>query len=105
MTFTKDMQAVINGTLAEETTESRELYLCMDNNGDIAKLRNAIIDNLVKKYKKGIYDKMLAIKAFYHLAEEENKIYKKEWGYNFSALDRFRAAYYMMQTFDPEEYI
>ena len=105
MTFTKEMQAIINGTLAAETDESRELYLCMDNNNDIANLRNAIINNLVKKYKKGIYDKMLAIKAFYHLAEEENKIYKKYYGYNFSTLDRFRAAYYMTQTFDPEEYI
>lgn len=105
MKLTKEMQAILNGEIANETVESRELYLCMDNESKLSTMRECIIKNLAKKFKKGIYDKEKAYIAFYHLADAMNVLYKKDFGYNFNTADRFRASIEMAESIDLTEYI
>lgn len=72
--------------------EARELYICTINNGDVYPQIQAVIANLKKKYKKGSYNKDLAVDAWYHVAEHEAVIYYKEFGYKFTVTERFTCA-------------
>lgn len=80
----------------KETIESNELYLYTINTGTLY-TRSILptLENLKKKYKKGIYDKEKAIDAFYHISTEAAKMYAKEFcsaDFRFSVQDRFTVA-------------
>ena len=58
-----------------------ELYLYIVNDGNLYRSRTtSIIDNLKKKYKKGTFDKELAVKAFMYLVDDGVRKYDKEFG-------------------------
>lgn len=85
----------------KETEESRELFLYATNDGNL--YRQSItpaIENLRKKYNKGIFDREKAIDLFYYIATSASKLYNKDFGYMFDVQARFTAAadmvdYYM----------
>ena len=79
--------------------EVDELVLYTINDGDIYRQKaKPIIDNLHKKFKKGTYDKTLAVKAWLSLADLGAKKYAKDyakpadWNKIFSPADRREAA-------------
>lgn len=75
------------------TVESRELVLYATNTGELYRGQTAaVIKNLAKKVKRGIYDKEKAIDLWYSVATTASNLYKKEFGYSFSVGDRFTAA-------------
>lgn len=77
----------------KETEESRELFLYTINDGEIYKTQTtAIINNLKKKYNRGLYDQQKAVDAFYYLACTGSEKYNRDFGYSFSVGDRFTAA-------------
>lgn len=87
----------------KETTESRELFLYATNDCDI--YRSAIvpaIENLRKKYKKGIYDPEKAVDLFYYIADRASKKYGVAFGYNFSVQDRFTCAVDMVKYYEED---
>lgn len=59
-----------------------EMFYCLTNDGAMRwrNQYNAIITNLSKKYKKGIFDEALAAKLFGYMVYEYEKEYAKEWG-------------------------
>ena len=88
----------------KETEESRELFLYATNTGDLyRRMITPLIQNLRKKAKKGIYDKEKAVDAFYYVACEASKMYKKDFGYAFSVQDRFTAAVDMEECYRESE--
>lgn len=74
------------------TSESRELYICTVNNGDVYRLIQSVYKNLYKKYTSGKYDKELAIVAWYHVVNQESKIYNRDFDYMFTVNERYNAA-------------
>ena len=60
--------------------ESRELTLYAENTADLYH-RSIVptIDNLRKKYRKGVYDREKAVTAFYHVACEASRMYCREF--------------------------
>ena len=75
------------------TEESRELFLCATNDGDLyRRMILPAIENLRKKAKKGNYDSDKAVDLYYYIATEASNIYNKNFGYSFSVQDRFTAA-------------
>lgn len=72
--------------------EATELYVCTVNNGDVYPMIKAVYTNLLKKYHKGIYDHEAAKIAWYHVAEAENCIYKRDFGYSFTVTERYTVA-------------
>lgn len=78
--------------------EARELFMCAVNNGDVYPQVQAVIANLKKKYKKGIYDADKAVDAWYNVATQESRIYNRDYGYSFTVTERFTCAV------DMEEY-
>lgn len=82
------------------TEESRELYLVATNESKLYfSMILPIIKNLSKKMKKGTFDKDKAADAFYYVATEASKQYKKDYGYSFSVQDRFTAAVDMVDSY------
>lgn len=75
--------------------EATELFLYATNTGHIWNLRNDILANLRRHYKKGRYDKDKAVDAWYHFMTLASKEYWKDFGYGFSVTARFTAAIYM----------
>lgn len=64
-----------------ETDESRELELYTTNNGGLFRqMITPIINNLHKKYQRGIYDADKAVDLWYNVATEGAKLYNKEFG-------------------------
>ena len=74
------------------TAESRELTLCTENNGQAYPMICAVIANLARKMKKGVFDKEQATAAFYHVTTAEAKRYYKDFGYMFTVTERWTAA-------------
>ena len=54
------------------------------------------------KAKKGVYDKVKAIDAWYKVATEASNQYNKEFGYKFNVADRFTAAVDMTDYYEEE---
>ena len=97
MTRTKSM-------IYKETVESRELFLYATNDGGLyRRMITPTIENLRKKAVKGNYDKEKAIDAYYYVATEASKMYKKDFGYSFSVQDRFTAAVDMEEFYREDE--
>lgn len=85
------------------TVESRELVLYATNTGDLYRGQiTAVIKNLAKKVKRGIYDKEKAIDLWYSVATTASNLYKKEFGYSFSVMDRFTAAIELEEYYKEE---
>lgn len=76
----------------KETTESRELFLYIVNDGELYRQAKYIIESLRKKAIKGIYNPDKAVDAWYNLATVGSQQYKKDFGYSFSVQDRFTCA-------------
>jgi hypothetical protein len=74
------------------STESEELTLCIENNGDAYRAIMAAIENLKKKAERGTYDPEKATILYYHIATEESKRYYKNFGYSFTVTERWTAA-------------
>lgn len=86
MTRTKSM-------IYKPTTESNELYIYIVNTERLYHQRIVpTIENLKKKYKKGIYDKEKAIDLWYYTATAGSDLYNKDFGYRFTVQDRFTVA-------------
>ena len=63
--------------------EARELYLYIVNDTNLYhRFTQPIIANLQKKYRKGVYDRDLALKSWQRLADEGNRQYVKEFEYD-----------------------
>jgi hypothetical protein len=61
--------------------EAKELYLFIQNDGDLYRQQGLpIIQNLVQKIDRGVYDRTLAVKLYHYLAENGAKKYIKEYG-------------------------
>jgi hypothetical protein len=61
--------------------EAKELYLFIQNDGDLYRQQGLpIIQNLVRKIDRGVYDRTLAVKLYHYLAENGAKKYIKEYG-------------------------
>lgn len=86
MTRTKSM-------IYKPTTESNELYIYIVNTERLYRQRiQPTIENLKKKYLKGIYDKDKAIDLWYYTATAGSEMYNRDYGYSFSVQDRFTVA-------------
>ena len=88
----KTFKQIVN----EGSTEVTELVLFITNDSDLNRQRvQPIIKNLQKKFKKGAYQKQLAIKLWKYLADDGAKKYAKEvaadptgWNRMFTPADR-----------------
>lgn len=86
-----------------ETTESRELFLCATNDGNLYRqMITPIINNLRKKAQKGEYDSNKAVDAWYSVATEASNKYGKNFGYKFSVQDRYTVAVEMEAYYKDE---
>ena len=78
------------------STESYELFLYAVNTGRLYQNVIAVVRNLARKYRKGIYDPDIARDAYYPIACEAAKMYQREFctpgDTIFSVSDRFTAA-------------
>lgn len=85
------------------TTEAHELFMYAINNGRLyRRMIEAVLDNLEKKIKKGVYEKKKAIDAWYIVATEASKKYKEDFGYSFSVADRFTVAVDMAEYYEEQ---
>ena len=80
----------------EGPTETRELKIYIDNDGQLYNQRYMpIIKNLSKKMKKGKFDKRLAVKGFMYLVDDGVKKYIRDFGGSkgmFSKKDKIEVA-------------
>jgi hypothetical protein len=87
-----DLEESIN----EGSTETRELKLYIDNDGQLYNSRYMpIIKNLSKKMKKGKFDKRLAVKGFMYLVDDGARKYIRDFGGSkgmFSKKDKIEVA-------------
>ena len=92
------------GESVNESDESRELKLYIDNDGQLYRQRfMPILKNLSKKKKKGNYDSKLAIKAFMYLVNDGAKKYVKDYGGStsmFSKQDKIEVAKEFVEEFE-----
>lgn len=69
-----------NPALHTDTAEARELHLYAINDANLYRQKiTPILENLKKKIKKGIYDKILALKLWRYAADNAAKHYNKEF--------------------------
>ena len=85
--------------IVKETVESRELELYAVNTKRVYNWSVAVVRNLAKKYRKGVFDREKAIDAFYPVATFASDLYGKEFGYRFSVQDRFTASDYLVSYY------
>lgn len=86
-----------------QTAEAIELYIFSVNEEPIYRQLQDIKNNLIKKYKKGIYDHERAIDAFYHVTTAASNLYKRFFGYSFTVQDRFTTACDLAINFEYNE--
>ena len=91
----RDALRKANEGVNEGPTETRELKMYIDNDGQLYNQRYMpIIKNLSKKMKKGKFDKKLAIKGFMYLVDAGAKKYIRDFGGSgvFTKRDKLRVA-------------
>ena len=82
---------------------AQELFLYATNDGRLYRQRiEPIINNLHRKYKKGIFDDELAVKAFMYVADDANKRYEKEFGENFNVPTRELCARKLLDYYEED---
>lgn len=69
-----------------------ELTLYAENTQSVYNVSVSVIQNLQKKYNKGIFDKVKAVKAFEHVAEYAAKEYIREFKEPSKWCDMFNAS-------------
>lgn len=77
------------------SVEATDLFLTIVNNGVMYHRIRGVIDNLRKKYTKGVYDHDKAIDAWYYIATEGAERYAREYaseGYRFTVTERYTVA-------------
>ena len=85
------------------TTESRELFLCATNDGNLyRRMTQCVLDNLEKKIKKGTYDREKAVDAWYYVATAASDQYYKDFGYKFTVTERYTAAVEMAEYYEEQ---
>jgi len=88
----------------EGPTETRELKLYIDNDGQLYNSRYMpIIKNLSKKMKKGKFDKRLAVKGFMYLVDDGARKYIRDYGGSkgmFSKKDKIEVAKQFADEFE-----
>lgn len=72
----------INWTIKNppDKTAARELELYVTNDGELYRQETAIIKNLMRKIRKGVFRKHLAARLFMYLVENGARKYVKEFG-------------------------
>ena len=92
----RDALRKANEGVNEGPTETRELKLYIDNDGQLYNQRYMpIIKNLSKKMKKGKFDKRLAVKGFMYLVDDGARKYIRDFGGSkgmFSKKDKIEVA-------------
>lgn len=63
-----------------DKTAARELELYVTNDGELYRQETAIIKNLMRKIRKGIFRKHLAARLFMYLVENGARKYVREFG-------------------------
>ena len=87
------------------TSESHELFMVATNSGNLyERMIIPVLENLGKKILKGVYDADRAIEAFYHIADQAARQYKKDFGYMFTVTERWSAAQ-DMRDYYAEDYM
>ena len=93
----------------QPTHEATELTLFVENEALLYPQIKAVVSNLQKKYKKGIFEEQKAIKAFYHVANRGAMLYCQRFGswsdkyYKmFSTSDRFTCASNLLESYIDE---
>ena len=82
------------------TEESRELFLVATNESKLYfQMILPAIENLRRKYCKGIFDKEKAADLFYYVATAASNQYKKDFGYSFDVTARYTAAVDMVEAY------
>lgn len=67
----------------------RDLTLCIENDGEVyRRFTTPVIENLKKKYKKGNFDKQLAIQAFYNVVVNALKMphFYRDYSYSIKSV-------------------
>lgn len=75
--------------------EATDLFLTITNNGVMYPRIREVIDNLRKKYRKGVYDHNKAVDIWYYVANEGAERYAREYaseGYMFTVTERYTVA-------------
>ena len=77
----------------KESIESDELLQYITNDEQLYRQQaSSIIKNMKRKIKAGKFDKNLAVKGFFYLADSGAKKYAKEFGGSFSKADKMETA-------------
>lgn len=80
--------------------EARELFVYAVNDSQTYHyIKESLIPNFRKHYKKGMYDPNKAVDAYYRAATMASNNYNKDFGYKFSVTERFTAAVDMEKDF------
>lgn len=77
------------------SVEATDLFLTIVNNGVMYPRIRGIIDNLRRKYRKGVYDHKKAVDIWYYVATEGAERYAREYaseGYKFTVTERYTVA-------------
>lgn len=76
----------------ENTIETRELELYIDNTRVLYEHLKAIHLMLAKKMNRGIYCHSEAWKAYYKVCNHATELYAKSFGYRFTTSERYTVA-------------
>ena len=83
----------------ENSMEARELALYAENRVELWPRFESVIKAVSKHYKRGRFDAVKAIDAFFPLATAGSNLYKKDFGYSFTVTERYTAANIMVERF------
>lgn len=83
----------------KQTAESKELVLCIENNGQLSDWIAQVLASIHKHLAKGNYQHDRAVDAFYRVATEGSNLYYREFGYRFTVQERFTAAVDMVYDY------
>jgi hypothetical protein len=73
-----------------DSVSARELELYIENNGDLYRqMYTPVVNNLLRKMKKGTYNPILAEKGWLYLVDEGARRYNKEFGNGSLSLKLF----------------
>lgn len=78
--FIRESRQKINERGSVDKDAARELEIFLPNHEPIYRQLQAVFKNLVKKFKKKMYDKAKAVKAWLNVVDNAAKMYVKEYG-------------------------
>lgn len=83
----------------KDDIEIDELYFFSINTREVYDFMIKNLKNIEKKMFKNNFNFDLALKAFYNITDFANKLYFKEFKYNFSTNSRFNCALILMKEY------